>query len=406
MQASRYLRRGTVRAGKQSARAKPRLVIAAAGLGALAAAALATQASGAAPRFEGVPLGTFKEPTYVTQAPGEPQLVFVVEQGGRVKVVQNGVPLARPFLDIAHLVRSGGEEGLLSIAFPPDYQQTHRFYAYFTGRSRANEVDEFETSASNPVHARRASRRVVIRIPHPHATNHNGGQLQFGPDGLLYIGTGDGGATPQDARKLDKLNGKVLRINPRQHGDDPYQIPAANPFVGIPDRRPEIFAYGFRNPFRFSFDGEVIAIGEVGEGSWEEVDMLGIHDARGANFGWPKYEGDKLWPGNPPGPDPPDPPTFPLFTYPHNNGRCAIIGGYIVHDPALPDLAGRYLYGDLCTGAIRSFIPNVAAQTVADDKPVNGVSAPQITSFGQGHAGQIYYAQRTGEVFQLEETPQ
>jgi glucose/arabinose dehydrogenase len=380
----------------------------------LAAALVPLGAGGATASgtVEGSLLGSYDHPTYVTQAPGDPQLVFVVEQPGRVMLIRNGQPLAQPFLDIRDLVFSvsdpGGdvEQGLLSIAFPPDYQQSGRFYAYFTNDDQAVEVDEFHVSPTDPEVADPASRRQVITIPHSNAPNHNGGQLQFGPNGhLLFFGTGDGGAGQlANARDLTSLLGKLIRIDPLPHGGQPYRIPPSNPYVGVPDRRPEIYAYGLRNPFRFSFDGGRIAIADVGRSKWEEVDMLPVADVSGVNFGWPKYEGDSLFAHNPPGPDPPDPPTFPLFVYPHDGGRCAIIGGYVVHDPSLPSLLGRYIYGDLCTGELRSFIPHVGAQEAVDDAPV-GISGSEITTFGEGLAGQIYYAERTGNVYQLVETP-
>jgi glucose/arabinose dehydrogenase len=390
--------------------------LAAAALGAslLVATGLPLGAGGAAPRgtIAGDLLGTFQHPTFVTQAPGEPRLVFVVEQPGRVMLVRDGKPLATPFLDIQDLVLSvddsggGGEEGLLSIAFPPDYQQSGLFYVYFTNNNQAIEIDEFHVSTTDPKVANRTTRRRVITIPHANAQNHNGGQLQFRPNGhLLYFATGDGGAGQlANARDLQSLLGKLIRIDPRPNGGHPYRIPHTNPYVGIPDRRPEIYAYGLRNPFRFSFDGRRIAIADVGAGSWEEVDMLPINDVSGVNFGWPKYEGDSLYPGNPPGPDPPDPPTFPLFVYGHDSGRCAIIGGYVVRDQSLPSLLGRYVYGDLCTGEIRSFIPRVPPQQAIDDAPV-GIAGSPITTFGEGLSGEIYYAEREGNVYQLVETP-
>jgi glucose/arabinose dehydrogenase len=390
--------------------------LAAAAFGAclLVAGLLPLGAGGAEPRrtVVGTLLGTFKRPTYVAQAPGKPRLVFVVEQAGRVMLLRDGAPLATPFLDIRGIVLgppdpgAGSEEGLLSIAFPPDYQQSGRFYVYFTNKDQAIEVDEFRVSPSDPRVADRTTRRRVIRIAHSQAQNHNGGQLQFGPRALLYFATGDGGAGQlANARDLESLLGKVIRIDPLPHAGRPYRIPRSNPYVGIPNRRPQIYAYGLRNPWRFSFDGKRIAIADVGQYSWEEVDMLPVPDARGVNFGWPKYEGDSLYPGNPPGPDPPDPPTFPLFTYPHEGGRCAIIGGYVVRDPSLPDLLGRYIYGDLCTGELRSFIPHVHAQEAVDDEPVGNIAGPEVTTFGEGLAGQIYYAERTGNVYQLVETP-
>ena len=399
---------------RDPSRARHGLAVAALGAALLVAAVLPLGAGGAArpPRIEGALLGTFDQPTFVTQAPGEPQLVFVVEQPGRVMLVRDGQELATPFLDIQDLVLSvadsggGGEEGLLSIAFPPDYQQSRLFYVYFTNNNQAVEIDEFHVSKTDPEVADPTTRRRVIAIPHANAQNHNGGQLQFGPNGhLLYFATGDGGAGQlANARDLQSLLGKLIRIDPRPDGGQLYGIPHTNPYVGIPDRRPEIYAYGLRNPFRFSFDGRRIAIGDVGQGSWEEVDMLPVSDVSGANFGWPKWEGDVLYPGNPSGPDPPDPPTFPLFVYPHEGGRCAIIGGYVVRDPSLPSLYGRYLYGDLCTGEIRSFIPHVNAQQAVDDAPV-GIAGQPITTFGEGLDGEIYYAERAGNVYQLLETP-
>jgi glucose/arabinose dehydrogenase len=378
-----------------------------------AAVPISGHAAARVPSFHGVLLGTFQKPTYVTQAPGEPQLVFVVEQQGRVMLLRNGQQLTKPFLNIRGMVlapgdpTAGGEEGLLSIAFPSNYQRSGRFYVYFTNNSQAIEVDEFHVSPTNPEVADPTTRRRVIAIPHAGAQNHNGGQLQFGPDGFLYFATGDGGTNQlANARDLTSLLGKVIRIDPLPHGGQPYGIPQSNPYVGVPGRRPEIFAYGLRNPWRFSFDGKRLAIADVGQDAWEEVDMLPVGTVRGANFGWPKYEGNALDPLNPPGPDPPDPPTFPLFTYSHNSGRCAIIGGYVVRDPSLPDLDGRYLYGDLCTGEVRSFVPHVATQKATDDARVGALSAPGITTFGEGLAGQIYYAQGAGggNVYQLEET--
>jgi glucose/arabinose dehydrogenase len=382
------------------------LVLATAALAAPAQAALAAPARAAAPRYYGSLLGTFNSPLDVTQAPGDPTAVFVVEARGRVMLIRDGQVLPKPFLDIENIVLAppdgAGDQGLLSIAFPPDYQNSRRFYVYFTANSGAIEIDEFRTSAQNPDHALRSSRRRVMKIPHRWSDQHYGGQLQFGPDGLLYFATGDGGK-PASARNLDHLLGKVIRIDPRPHHGQPYRVPPSNPYVGMSGRRPEIFSYGLRNPWRFSFDGDLIAIGDVGAGTWEEVDLLPIRDARGANFGWPKYEGDALWPGNPPGPEAPDPPTFPMFTVSHDSGACALIGGYVVRDPSLPDLLGRYLYGDHCTGEIRSFIPDVADQTALDDASV-GVSAPAMDSFGEGVEGQIYWTQADGEVFRLTES--
>jgi glucose/arabinose dehydrogenase len=394
---------------------RTRRALLAGGSGLLLAAAIAAGATGgsvpnarAAGTLHAVKLGTFQSPLYVAQAPGEPKLVFVVEQSGRVMLIDNGTPLARPFLGIRDRVLSpadpdgGGEQGLLSIAFPPDYQTSGRFYVYFTNNDGNVEIDEFMRSATDPTVANPATRRQVIVIPHPTYGNHNGGTMQFGPAGYLYFATGDGGGVTQlqgkNAPDLNSLLGKVIRINPLPRGNQPYGIPRTNPFVGAPGRD-EIFAYGLRNPFRFSFDGDArIAIGDVGQHQWEEIDLLRVRDARGANFGWPYYEGDHVY-GGVMGPGPP---TFPILEIPHNPA-CAVIGGYVVHDPKLPSLDGRYLYGDHCATDLRSFIPNLNGQQAMDDSPT-GVTANRLAGFGQGLNGQIYFAAGSG-VYRLAETP-
>lgn len=347
-----------------------------------------------------VEIGTFESPTYVAVAPGKRNFLFVVERRGRIQLLRNEVRTARPFLNIENIVLAGGEQGLLSVAFPPDYDSSGRFYVAFTNKRGNIEIDEFMRSA-NPRRADRRSRRRVLVIRHPDATNHNGGQLQFGPDGHLYISTGDGGNVfprGEAARDLKSLLGKILRINPRPGARRPYRIPRSNPFVGQPGRRNEIFAYGLRNPWRFSFDGNRIAIGDVGQGQREEVNLLHRRDAAGANFGWPEYEGDLVFDEDRPGPHPP---TFPMFVYGHGGGHCAITGGYVVRDRNLPALLGRYLYSDYCTGEIRSFKPRVRLQQARGDRPT-GIVLPLLSSFGEGFGGKIYAAQISGKVWHLE----
>jgi glucose/arabinose dehydrogenase len=359
----------------------------------------------AAPAASLVLLGTFKKPVYLTVAPGYPDLLFVVERAGRIQLLRDEVKLAQPFLDISDLVLglpdggAGPEQGLLSVAFPPDYAQTRRLYVAFTNKDGAVEINEFKRVIGNATRVDRSTRRILLVIPHSGAQNHNGGQLQFDQNGLLYISVGDGGALEppgEPARNLNSLLGKVLRIDPLPTGSGPYGIPSNNPFVGKPGRN-EIFAYGLRNPWRFSLDGSRIAVGDVGAGSREEVNFLPLADARGANFGWPQYEGDVVFDNSRPGPDPA---TFPLFTYSHNAGRCAIIGGYVVRNTNLPALDGRYLYGDTCTGEVRSFIPHIADQDAVGDRSA-GITLPRLTSFGLGFNGKIYAAQLTGQVWRF-----
>ena len=341
-------------------------------------------------------IDTFDTPVYVTRAPGANTLLFVVEQPGLIRVLENEVKLATPFLDITHLVSFGGERGLLSVAFDPNYATNRLFYVVFTNSKGNVEVDEFRRSAGNPMRANPASRRRVLVVPHRDASNHNGGQLQFGPDGHLYISIGDGGSTPEEAPNLKSLLGKILRVNPRQQGVKPYTIPSDNPFVGTANRG-EIFSYGLRNPWRFSFDGNRIAIGDVGQGRREELNFLMLGAAKHANFGWPEYEGNLPFDDSHPGAHPPK---FPMYVYGHNNGGCAIIGGYIAHDPSVPLIQNRYLYGDLCTGRVNILTPHVQAQTATDVR-FTGITANGLSSFGIGPQNQIYITQTGGALSRI-----
>jgi glucose/arabinose dehydrogenase len=360
----------------------------------------------AADDIAAVPLGTFEGPVYVAVAPGTPNLLFVVERPGRIQVLRNEQTLSVPFLDITDIVRSaesggGNEEGLFSVAFPPDYAQSGRFYVAFTNQAGNLELNEFRRLRDLATRARRNSRRVLLVIPHPTAGNHNAGQLQFGPhDGLLYMATGDGGNVDprgEAARDLTSLLGKILRIDPRRHGANPYRIPSTNPYVGTANRE-EIFAYGLRNPWRFSFDGWRMAIADVGQGRREEVNILHKRDVAGVNFGWPEFEGELSFDPDRPGPDPATP---PMFTYSHDDGGCAVIGGYMIRDSDLPAMQGRYIYGDACTGDVRTFMPRVNPQRAADDRP-SGLVLPGLSSFGQGADGKLYAAEIGGGVFRLE----
>jgi len=349
-------------------------------------------------------IGSFDNPTYVSGAPGFPKLLFVVEQPGKVAVLRGGHRLSHPFLDIGDLVDFGGERGLLSIAFPPDYGQSGDFYVYYTDRAGNIRVDEFQRASAT--RAKRGSRRGVIEIPHPVNANHNGGQLQFLGD-LLYLGTGDGGSggdPPNNAQNQESLLGKLLRIDPRPSGGKPYSVPADNPFVGKPGRD-EIYSYGLRNPFRFSFDTTSaaqprIAIGDVGQNRFEELDYTTLEGAAGANFGWDALEGYHPYEEENSGTPDPGGTTKPIMAYSHSRdgGSCTIIGGYVVGPGGPRPLRGRYLYADYCSGIVRSLVPHLRRAS-GDSKTGLTVSSP--TSFGEDDLGRIYIASQEGPVYRL-----
>jgi glucose/arabinose dehydrogenase len=349
-------------------------------------------------------IGQFQAPVYIAGAPGFPDLLFVVEQPGRVIVLRKGRRLHRPFLDIRGLVNYGGERGLLSIAFPPDYRQSRRFYVYYNDAQGDIRVDEFKRRGA--ARAARGSRRAVLDIPHRENSNHNGGQLQF-LGNLLFLGTGDGGSggdPPNNAQNRDSLLGKLLRIDPRPSGGQPYSVPASNPFVGRPGRG-EIYSYGLRNPFRFSFDTVTarqprLAIGDVGQNRFEEVDYTTVAEASGANFGWDAFEGFAPYTEENSGTPDPGGTVKPIFAYGrgHGGGSCTIIGGYVVRDRRLPTLYKRYVYADLCEGQLRSLVPHLTRAT-GDRKLGLSVSTP--SSFGEDTRGRVYVASLEGPVYRL-----
>jgi glucose/arabinose dehydrogenase len=347
-------------------------------------------------------VGSFEQPVYVTGAPGFPRLLFVVEQQGLVKVLEGGRP-AGTFLDLRSQVSFEGERGLLSIAFPPDYQRTRRFYVYYTDQQGSIRVDEFKRRGAT--RAARGSQRSVIVIPHPVNSNHNGGQLQF-QGNLLYFGTGDGGSggdPPNNAQNLDVLLGKLLRIDPRPAGGKPYSVPSSNPFVGKAGRD-EIYSYGLRNPFRFSFDTVSaarprIVIGDVGQDEFEEVDYTGIGAAAGANFGWDAFEGDHKYTGSESGTPDPGGTVKPIFAYPHSRGgSCSITGGYVVRDQSLRSLYKRYVYADFCEGQLRSLVPHL--KRAGNDRKL-GLAVASPSSFGEDDRGHLYVSSLEGPVYRL-----
>jgi glucose/arabinose dehydrogenase len=346
-------------------------------------------------------IGSFESPVYVAGAPGFPRLLFVVEQTGTIRVLDRGRRLRGAFLDVGDLISSGGERGLLSVAFPPDYRRSGRFYVYFTDRQGDIRVEEFRRRS--PTRAARGSRRLVIEIPHRANSNHNGGQLQL-LGGLLYLGTGDGGSggdPPNNAQDRDSLLGKLLRVDPRGSNGRPYTVPPDNPFVGRPGRD-EIYSYGLRNPFRFSFDrvsaaGPRIAIADVGQDRFEELDYLPLGAAAGANFGWDAFEAFAPYTGANSGTADPGGTVKPIFAYGRDRG-CTIIGGYVVGDRRLPSLRGRYVYADLCEGELRSLVPRLGR--ARGDRRL-GLSISTPSSFGEDTQGRVYVTSLDGPVYRL-----
>jgi glucose/arabinose dehydrogenase len=365
------------------------------------------KAEAARPKRGGVALkkiGSFDHPVYVAGAPGFPKLLFVVEQPGRVIVLRGGHRLRKPFLDLRGKISYGGERGLLSIAFPPDYAKSRRFYVYYTDPRGNIRIDEFKRAT--PTRPAMGSRRQVIAIPHPVNANHNGGQLQF-LGHLLYFGTGDGGSggdPPNNAQNKNVLLGKLLRIDPRPAGGKPYSVPNSNPFVGKPGRD-EIYSYGLRNPFRFSFDRVTakqprIAIGDVGQNRIEELDYTTVGAASGANFGWDAFEGFSKYTEENGGTPDPGGTVKPVFAYSHDRGggSCSIIGGYVVADHGLRGLYGDYVYADLCEGRLRSLVPHL--KRAGDDRKL-GLAVASPSSFGEDDRHHLYVASLEGPVFRL-----
>ena len=339
-----------------------------------------------------IPVATgLASPVFVTGARDGTRRLFLVEQAGTIRVMPaDGV--ATVFLDIRSRVRSGGEQGLLGLAFHPSYASNRRFFVYYTrSADGAIVIAEYAASLTNPNTAD-STERVLLTIPHPTFSNHNGGMLAFGSDGYLYIGVGDGGSgndPPNNAQNRNTLLGKLLRIDvDRQSGSLPYAIPLSNPFAGFIDGRDEIFAYGFRNPWRFAFDRltNQLWVADVGQGSREEVNTPIQH---GGNYGWRVFEGSSCT-SNDPSLCIPSNYVFPVFEYGHSGGRCSITGGYVYRGSlnSLPD--GVYVYGDFCSGEI--FTWNGTAQQLLLDTPLN------ISSFGEDDDGEIYVVALNGMV--------
>jgi hypothetical protein len=363
-------------------------------VGALAAgvAGHAHRDSGKRARVHLHTLAHFNQPTFAAGPPHSKHLVFVTERPGQIKVL-HGDRKGGTFLDMRHWVSCCQvETGLFSIAFPPDYNRTRKFYVYFTNRQENIEIDQFKRSRKHPAKANRGSRRKIIEINQTGPINHNGGTVAIASNGLLYAATGDGGNYLHPSRAPQHKNsllGKLIRIDPRpgKHGRH-YRIPKGNPYVGKPGRD-AIYARGLRNPFRFSIDRKRILIGDVGEDRREEVDAKPLRKARGANFGWPIYEGTlRFRRGHI------RHPVKPIFQYPHSGGACAITGGVVIRDKRLRGLRGRYIYGDYCSGQIRTF--RLSKGRARKDRALNVRRANGPVAFGVDGQHRVYLVELDG----------
>lgn len=350
----------------------------------------------AAPLVGGTPLITgLAHPVSITHAGDDSGRLFLTLQGGQIAIYDSAQLLSTPFLDITPLVSCCGERGLLSVAFHPHYRTNGFFYINYTNTAGDTVIARY-TVSDNPDVADPLSGRVLLTIPQPFS-NHNGGQLQFGPDGYLYIGMGDGGGAgdPQNnAQNLGSLLGKLLRLD--VDSQFPYATPPTNPFVGTAGARPEVWALGLRNPWRFSFDrltGDLF-VGDVGQGSWEEVDFASASSGGGQNYGWRRMEGTHCF--NPATACNNGALTLPILEYNHGENDsvgCAIVGGYRYRGTGIPQLSGMYVYSDFCSGRIWGAIPDSAGNWTATELLDTGTP---ITTFGEDQTGELYYADYTG----------
>ena len=374
---------------------------------------LATAASGCDSRFENetpdlpedpVPVALAQVasglsfPLYLTAPPGDPRL-FIVEKGGAIRIVQDGSLLPAPFLDLSGRVSTGGEQGLLGLAFDPQYATTGRFVVHYTDPAGDTRVSTFRVSP-DPNVADPASELLVLAVDQPFP-NHNGGQVLFGPDGYLYVMLGDGGSAgdPGDrAQSLGDLLGSILRIQPLAAGG--YAVPADNPFAGVPEARPEIWSYGLRNPWRVDFDPATgdLYVADVGQGRWEEVSVstAAAGAGRGVNFGWRVMEGPDCFASS----------TcddtgleLPVVWYDHDDG-CSITGGFVYRGTAIPELQGHYFYSDFCAGFVRSFRLEDGAAVDQYQWPTLAPGA-SVPGFGRDAAGELYLLGADGVVYRI-----
>jgi hypothetical protein len=365
------------------------------------------------------PIGDFDQPVYVTSSPTNPERLLIVQRKG--KILEKGSAGTRQLFDLTELVSCCEvERGMLSIAPAPDFESSGRIYVTYAGTPQAGgakgdvHLDSFRPNPSGgaPI------REPILSVSHAQEANHNGGQLQFGPDGHLYMSLGDGGGSGdpfENGQDTEALLGKILRIDPHPGQAPAYSIPAGNPFAASADRE-EIWAYGLRNPWRFSFDratGDMV-IADVGQSAREEIDIAaspaaGVVGGAGANYGWNCREGFIEYTNPATACASTSGFTEPVFDYPHSDPGggaafgCSIIGGYVIRDPSLGDLYGRYLYTDYCSEGIRSLVLPRGGGLASGDRS-EGLSVEKPTSFGEDSCGRIYVASAEGPVYRLEGT--
>jgi glucose/arabinose dehydrogenase len=337
-----------------------------------------------------VPVATLEQPLAMAIRRGDPALYVAQKTGAVVRIVDGRVDPAR-VLDLGGEVSLGSEQGLLGLAFSPD----GRFlYVNYTDTNGDTHVTEFAMGGDR---ADPSTRRDILSVDQPYV-NHNGGNLVFGPDGYLYVGLGDGGSGGDphgNGQSLSTLLGKMLRIDPRPSAGRSYSVPPTNPFVGRADARPEIWAYGLRNPWRYSFDrltGD-LWIGDVGQGAWEEVDVQPVDSDGGENYGWALMEGDHPYEGG----DPPDGVVRPVFEYSHDEGGCTITGGYVYRGRAIPDLYGAYVFGDYCVGRLEA----IRLEGGRVEHHELGPVVQGLSSFGEDARGELYVMSLDGDVSKI-----
>jgi len=338
----------------------------------------------------------FSQPLNLQNA-GDNRL-FIVEKGGKIKVIlEDGTLSSTPFLDISAIISTQGEQGLLGLAFHPDHNNNGCFFVNYTNTAGNTQISRFKASAGNPNIADPDSETFILQFNQPQS-NHNGGDMLFGPDGYLYISSGDGGGSgdPNNlAQNINVLLGKILRIDiDNPSGGNAYGIPPDNPFINIQDARPEIWAYGLRNPWRFSIDTDNnnIWIADVGQGSREEINRQPL-DEGGLNYGWRCYEGSL--PFNTNNCPPQSELVFPIAEYGHDNGNCSITGGYVYRGSEYTDIAGLYFFADYCSGMIGSV-------DLEDNVTIYGNFPGRWVAFGQDVDKELYLIDiNEGKIFRL-----